>query len=90
MQILCGPYCKAQQSQKRKTEMDGPLCIYCVDLIVNVITMDKCRTMCGKRTYICADHIQQNAQWTLEYMALVVGMNQSTPSRNHFLFNNLG
>ena len=32
----------------------------------------------------------KKAQWTIEYMALVVGMNQSTPSRNDFLFNNWG
>ena len=32
----------------------------------------------------------KKVQWTIEYMALVVGMNQSTPSRNDFLFNNWG
>ena len=32
----------------------------------------------------------KKAQWTIEYMALVVDMNQSTPSRNDFLFNNWG
>ena len=32
----------------------------------------------------------KKAQWTIEYMALVVGMNQSTHTRNHFLFNNWG
>ena len=26
MRIICGPHCKVQQSQKHKTEMDGPLC----------------------------------------------------------------
>ena len=32
----------------------------------------------------------KKVQWSIEYMALVVGMNQSTPSRNDFLFNNWG
>ena len=54
-------YRKVQKSQKCKMEMDGPLCGYHADLIVNVITMDKCGIMCGKRTYICVDHIQEKS-----------------------------
>ena len=43
-----------------------------------------------KDLHLCRPHTIKKVQWTIEYMALVVGMNQSTPSRNHFCLTTWG